>query len=120
MECIDGREILRNIITNRMTHGVVPLFIKDPTKKHLIENLSPIILFNSELKILTIILAKRLAVIVGSIVMDAKSFLFTRRSIHDNLQLMRYIVEWLRNRSGFEEALLNFHPTFLKERNIAI
>lgn len=58
-----------------------------------IKNLMPTTLLNTEFKILSKLLAKRLARIVQGLVWEAQSCDISGRFIHDNLHLIRYSIE---------------------------
>lgn len=49
--------------------------------------------------------------VVGSLIGQAQSRTILNRSIHDNLHLMRYIIQRIRTKAGFGGALVNLYQS---------
>ena len=58
-----------------------------------LDDYRPIILLNTELKILARILAKRLRIVVEDLIGPEQNYAVKRRSIQNNLHLVREIIE---------------------------
>lgn len=72
--------------------GVVTLVRKDPTKKDIIDTFWPVSLLNTELKILTKVLLKRLARVTEGSVGEAQTCALSGRTIQDNLHNIRHLM----------------------------
>ncbi len=94
-------------IPSSVSRGVVTLQRKDADKGDVIDNFRPITLLNAEFKILAKVLANRLALVVEKLVGEAQTCAIPGRSIHDNLHLVRYIIERVSNKPGFGRAMIN-------------
>lgn len=72
-----------------------------------LNNLRPITLLNTVFKILTKVLAKNLAFIVENLVEEVQICVIQTKAIHENLHLMRYIIEKVGCKHGFGRDLSN-------------
>ena len=89
-----------------VTKGVITLLKK--SDRYVLEDLDdyrPTTLLNSELKILSQVFVNRLQLVISSLIGPEQNYAVKRRSIQDNLQLVRGILEGLKD--GTEAALIN-------------
>ena len=70
-----------------------------------LDDYMPISLLNTELKILARVLANRLQLVISDLIRPGKNNSVKRRSIQDNLHLVREILEELKDSA--EAALIN-------------
>ena len=93
-------------ISDSVTKGVITLVKKGD--RHVWEELDdyrPITLLNTELKILTRVLANRLKLVISDLIGPEQNYAVKGRSIQNNLHLVREIQEGLDD--GTEAALIN-------------
>ena len=96
----------RGAIPGSITKGVITLLKKDGrhVRGHL-DDYRPITLLNTELKILARVLANRLQLVISDLVGPEQNYAVKRRSILDNLQLGRQILEGIKDDT--KAALIN-------------
>ena len=85
-------------IPSSITKGVITLLKK--CGRHVWEDLNDywlIILLNTELKILTLVLANRLQLVISDLIGPGKNYAVKGRSIQDNLRLVREILDRLKD-----------------------
>ena len=93
-------------IPGSVTKGVITLLKKGG--RHVWESLDdyrPITLLNTELKILARVLANRLQLVISDLIGPEQTFAVKRRSIQDNLHLIREVLEGIED--GTEAALIS-------------
>ena len=93
-------------IPGSVTKGMITLLKKGG--RHVLEGLDdyrPITLLNTELKILTRVLANRLQLVISDLIGPEQTFAVKGRSIQDNLHLIREVLE--RIEDGIEAALIS-------------
>ena len=93
-------------IPGSVNKGVITLLKNGD--RHVWEGLDdyrPIILLNTELKILARVLANRLQLVISDLISPEQTYATKGRSIQDNLHLIREVLERLKD--GTEAALIN-------------
>lgn len=83
----------QNRTSNAVSQGMITLLKKDASSGNVVGKFRLITLLNTDFKILVNVLVKRLELIVGSLVGEARMHAMLNRSIHDNPHLMQYIIE---------------------------
>ena len=99
------------IIPSSVTKGVITLLKKGG--RHVWEGLDyyrPITLLDTELKILTRVLANRLQLVISNLISPEQTYAVKGRSIQDNLHLIREVLE--RIEGGTEAALISLDPIY--------
>ena len=97
-------------IPGSVTKGVITLLKKG--SRHVWENLNdyrPITLLNTELKILTRVLANRLQLVISDLIGPEQNHAVKGRSIQDNLHMVREVLEGLKD--DIKTALINLHQS---------
>ena len=93
-------------ISGSVTKGVITLVKKGG--RHVGEGLDdyrPITLLNTELKILARVLANRSQLVISDLIGPEQTFVVKGRSIHDNLHLIREVLEGIKDDT--ETALIS-------------
>ena len=96
----------QRVIPGSITKGMITLLKKGG--RHVWEGLDdyrPITLLNTELKILTRVLANRLQLVISDLIGPEQTFAVKGRSIQDNLHLIREVLEGIED--GIEAALIS-------------
>lgn len=85
----------KEVIKSKMVEGVITLVFKKGSKLDL-ENYRPIILLNTDYKILTKALANRMKKVVGDIVQPTQSYSIPGRDIADTIATIRDVIEYMK------------------------
>ena len=102
-------------IPGSVTKGVIPLLKKG--SMHVWEGLddyNPITLLNTELKILSRVVANRLQLVISDLIGPEQTFAVKGRSIQDNLHLIREVLEEIED--GTEAALISLDQSKASDR----
>jgi len=86
--------------------GLITLICKDPTNADTLKNWRPISLLNTDYKILSKVLTMRLSKIIDEIVHPDQTCSVPGRMIHDNVHLIRNLVEYT-NDKNMSAALIS-------------
>ena len=85
--------------------GLITLLCKNPEEPEFLRNWRPISLLNVDYKIISKALTNRLSQVIGKIVNLDQTCAVPGRSIHDNVHLLRNIIDYV-NEKDFDCALL--------------
>ncbi len=77
-----------------LTQGLITLIPKPKKDLLLIDNWRPVSLLNSDYKILTIIFAKRLKYVLGSVIDETQSVFLNKRHIVNNIRLILDLLDY--------------------------
>lgn len=89
LECITKEQL-----TTTMTQGLITLIPKPSKDITLIDNWRPISLLNNDYKIFALIFAKRLKMVLDSIIEETQSGFMTKRHITNNIRLVIDILDY--------------------------
>ena len=93
-------------IPGSVTKGVITLLNKSGGRVwEDFDDYRSITLFNTELKILARVLAKRLQLVISDLIGPEQNYVVEGRSIQDNLHLVREVIKGIED--GSEAALVN-------------